>query len=91
MLKIYEGLKINELTEAQKDELRREISGVYYPDESKAKAEKAAVVNGYKENAVIEVTIDFENGLAVKGYEVVTENETIIEIDENAEVYNPTK
>ena len=74
-----EGKKVKDLSKDEREYLENTISGDY---------------RGLDDKLVIgrnEVVIDFENGLSVLGWVINTEEEMYYELDEDAEIYHPSK
>lgn len=73
-----EEKKVKDLTVEKREYLETRISGYYIGDDK--------LVIGKNE-----VVVDFENGLSVAGWIVNTEEEMYYELDEEAEIYYPSK
>ena len=73
-----EGKKVKDLTVEEREYLETRISGGYMGDYN--------LVIGKNE-----VVVDFDNGLSVNGWIVNTEEEMYYELDEEAEIYYPSK
>ena len=74
-----EGKKVKGLTMKERECLENTISGGY---------------RGSNDKLIIgknEITIDFENGLSAGGWIVNTEEEMYYGLDEDAEIYHPSK
>ena len=74
-----EGKKVKDLTVEEREYLETRISGYYRGPNDKLEIGRN------------EVTIDFENGLSVNGWIVNTKEEIYYELNEEAEIYNPSK
>lgn len=77
-LMLYLEKKVKDLTVEEREYLETRISGYYIGDDK--------LVIGKNE-----VVVDFENGLSVAGWIVNTEEEMYYELDEEAEIYYPSK
>ena len=73
-----EGKKVKDLTVEEREYLETRISGDYMGDYN--------LVIGKNE-----VVVDFDNGLSVNGWIINTEEEMYYELDEEAEIYYPSK
>ena len=73
-----EGKKVKDLTVEEREYLETRISGGYMGDYN--------LVIGKNE-----VVVDFDNGLSVNGWIINTEEEMYYELDEEAEIYYPSK
>ena len=77
-MKNLEGKKVKDLTVEEREYLEARISG-YYSGGNR-------LIIGKNE-----VVVDFENGLSVDGWIINTEDEMVYELDEDAEIYHPSK
>ena len=73
-----EGKKVKDLTVEEREYLETRISGYYTGGNRLIVGKNEAV-------------IDFENGLSVNGWIVNTKEEIYYELNEEAEIYNPSK
>lgn len=78
---MLKGKKVKDLSVEEREYLERAISGDY----------RGKMDNGKNTIGRHEATIDFENGLSVGGWFVNTEEEMYYEMDEEAEIYDPTE
>lgn len=77
---MLKGKKVKDLSAEEREYLESIITGDYRGEgDQRLKAGRH------------EVTIDFENGLAVNGWVVNTEEEMYYEMDEEAEIYDPAE
>lgn len=74
-----EGKKVKDLSKKEREYLETSISGYYL-------REYGELVIGKNE-----VVVDFDNGLSVAGWIVNTEEEMYCELNEDAEIYYPSK